>query len=675
MPFHNSSYGQQCCTGRRWTGCQHGVNCGSDLYTGQSRNDAQFACFVASRRGYRHECATNCGCPNCPTGQFQTSPPGTFNNRGCGLVSNCNAGTYMSVPHTTNVNRQCSECPPGTFTHTPNQDTCRPHTTCTKAEYISSAVFTYRDRICSVCLDTTYQNDTHHQETECKKQITCGLGESFVDDNSKTEEGSCEACKDGTFQSMETHRNQCIVHNVCNIEKGQSTAVEPTPTSDRICATSQECTKYQYESQALTPTTQRQCGYRTTCSNGEYVTADPTPTSDRTCADCDGEVEYSNKTNSASCTALDTCAKGEFVAVPGSRRKPLVCKECPGGQWQSLTGKRPETCFQQPRCAKGEKLLRADATKQGYCALCDAGQYVEDDNHRDANCRQQPYCNENEYLANASIASEGVCTTCPAGSEQHKQNTRASECTQIVYAFNNTGTDTNSDTLLARDYNSTMQTQDRQQSGSWVADIVGGIIGGLFAVVATVSVVLHFRKQALATARQHNGGGAGMEHAELQQSTAMHNNRLMESEINDDADYISALRTDAVDTLASAQDGGTHDDASGSANERSRHPPLAPPTPTPPALYDEVDEISNATSPTGFPAAQPCLDVDGYVFDSSVNRTLQDAEYAIAASSTSEDANYFALTSSAVTYKRRSELPSSMIYDANDAGVRNNSNA
>ena len=132
-------------------------------------------------------------------------------------------------------------------------------------------------------------------------------------------------------------------------------------------------------------------------------------------------------------------------------------------------------------------------------------------------------------------------------------------------------------------------------------------------------VVLHFRKQALAKA-----------------------------EINYDADYIPAFITDTVDALASAQGGGMHD-ARGSVNERSRHPPLAPPTP--PAIYDEVDEVSNATSSTGSPAAQPRLDVDGYVFDSSANRPLQDAEYAIAASSTSGDANYSALTSSGVTYK------------------------
>ena len=53
-----------------------------------------------------------------------------------------------------------------------------------------------------------------------------------------------------------------------------------------------------------------------------------------------------------------------------------------------------------------------------------------------------------------------------------------------MYALNTTGTDT--DTVLV--YNSTMQTQDNQQSGSGVAGIiVGGIIGGLFAVVATDS--------------------------------------------------------------------------------------------------------------------------------------------------------------------------------------------
>ena len=302
--------------------------CGTPVYNTCTQNqyETRAPSLIKEQRSY------SCGPSDAPRTCTKTITPGC-NDRLCSTVSNCNAGTRVTKPHTSTTNRQCGTCAVGTFTDKPNQGTCSPHTTCNKAEYISSAVFENADRICSVCPDSTYQNGTNHQETECKKQITCGVGERFVDGGSKTEEGSCEACEDGTFQNMETHRDQCRVHNVCDIAKGQSTAVDPTPTSDRICATSEGCTEYQYESQALTPSTQRLCGYRTTCSNGEYVIADPTPTSDRSCADCDGEVEYSNRTNSARCTVLATCAKGEFVAVPGSRTKPLVCKE-----WQGDSG-------------------------------------------------------------------------------------------------------------------------------------------------------------------------------------------------------------------------------------------------------------------------------------------------------------------------------------------------
>eukprot|EP00729_Bicosta_minor_P010510 gene10510-4333_t len=322
----------------RWTGCRdHNDGCNSnEIATGNSHHwngPGGGFCFLGWEDHY--EC---CVRPTCPNGQFESK--GTaYTNRKCSLLSNCNPGTHVTVQHTANSNRQCGGCSSGTFTDSPNLNSCKAHQSCGK-----------------------------------------GL----------------------------------------------------------ICGTNADCTEYQYEAEPPTPTTGRQCGQITLCTLGEYVTADPTPTSDRACNDCDGEVEFSGKMNSESCTPLDTCGKGEYVGAPGSRTKQLTCTACPGGQSQSLSGRRPESCFQQPRCAKGERLANADATRQGFCDMCGAGQYIEEDDHRSANCVQQPFCNENEYLAGAGLSSRGTCTECPPGTEVLDRNHRASECTLIVYDLNST---------------------------------------------------------------------------------------------------------------------------------------------------------------------------------------------------------------------------------------------
>lgn len=295
-----------------------------------------------------------------------------------------------------------------------------------------------------MCPDGTYQDAATHQNAACTEQPKCGPGQQYVDLGKKTT-AKCEACTAGKYQNKGNHRDACIAHAECVGDADQYTAVQATPTTNRICGTSAECTEYQYEAQPHTSTTERQCGQRTSCTLGEYVTADPTPTTDRTCNDCDGKVEYSGKMNSDSCVPLDTCGKGEYVGVLGSRVKQLECRACPGGQSQSLSGRRPESCFQQPRCAKGERLANADATTQGFCDMCGVGQYIEEDDHRSANCVQQPFCNENEYLTGAGISSKGTCTECPPGTEMAERNHRALECTLIIQDFNNTDVKAGSD--------------------------------------------------------------------------------------------------------------------------------------------------------------------------------------------------------------------------------------
>lgn len=452
--FAMPSYGQQCCTGRRWTGCkrlsrcdENGENCvdvppcnlGNEIATGNSHHwDGPGGGFCFWLWENRYECANNCVCTTCPNGQFESSPPSTYTNRGCSLLSNCNPGTHVTVQHTANSNRQCGGCSSGTFTDSPNLNSCKAHRSCGKGLYISSARFATADRTCNACPDGTYQDAEPHQSTACTEQPKCGPGQKYVD-LGKTTAAQCAACTAGTYQTMDNHRDPCIAHAECDEAAGQYTAVEPTPTTNRICGTNADCTEYQYEAEPPTPTTGRQCGQITLCTLGEYVTADPTPTSDRACNDCDGKVEFSGKMNSESCTPLDTCGKGEYVGAPGSRTKQLMCFACPGGQSQSLSGRRPESCFQQPRCAKGERLANADATRQGFCDMCGAGQYIEEDDHRSANCVQQPFCNENEYLAGAGLSSRGTCTECPPGTEVLDKNHRASECTLIVYDLDSTG--------------------------------------------------------------------------------------------------------------------------------------------------------------------------------------------------------------------------------------------
>jgi len=78
--------------------------------------------------------------------------------------------------------------------------------------------------------------------------------------------------------------NECAALVACTPSL-QFEQIPPTPSSQRLCKTAEDCSTSEYEDVALTPTTDRSCASISSCDEtSQWESEEPTPTSDRTCS-------------------------------------------------------------------------------------------------------------------------------------------------------------------------------------------------------------------------------------------------------------------------------------------------------------------------------------------------------------------------------------------------------
>ena len=100
----------------------------------------------------------------------------------------CPAGWKVVNKDSKDTRASCERCTTNTFTITHSQDTCEAQTECGKGQKIS-AFSTSVKGTCESCgsyssdpkVPNRFMDVPKHREIKCKTQVTCGVGQKYVE--------------------------------------------------------------------------------------------------------------------------------------------------------------------------------------------------------------------------------------------------------------------------------------------------------------------------------------------------------------------------------------------------------------------------------------------------------------------------------------------------------------
>ena len=289
------------------------------------------------------------GCQSCQPGFHQSQ----YGKDHC---EECFAGYYSA----TNGESECQSCPSG-YESNSNYTACEANTFCSTGEKISGIE-------CVPCDDNTYQNETDHQQSECKQ---CS-----------------PVCEEGTYETVGCSTELNRICTTCPSGYYQNTTDQ---TSCKLCK--DECGHTELEETTCSTTTNRVCS---SCAGGQYL-------SDGGCLEC--SAGYFSEDAAISC---EECSAGYYSATNGESD----CTSCPNGY---ESNSNYIACELNTVCNEGQKISGID------CVSCDDNTYQNETDHQQSECKQcSPVCEEGTYeTVGCSTELNRICNTCPSGYYQN----------------------------------------------------------------------------------------------------------------------------------------------------------------------------------------------------------------------------------------------------------------
>ena len=277
----------------------------------------------------------------------------------CWPVKECVAGEQEKTAPTQSTNRVCEVCPSGTFKSSAGVGPCTVASQCQAGEYVSNPHTTSTDTECStvtVCGAGEYETraPTGSSDRECGAVTVCSAGAEYeAIAPTATSNRVCSALTEcdasGQWESRAptaTSDRECSACLQCDDATQYETAA-CTASGNRECAALTECTGAQFESTAPTATTDRQCHNLTMCLSSQFITAPATMSSDRKCLDktiCNltsSFVSYEGDAYSdRACSPLTLCNPLlQFVLVNETRltdRQCGVARVCSASEYETV---------------------------------------------------------------------------------------------------------------------------------------------------------------------------------------------------------------------------------------------------------------------------------------------------------------------------------------------------
>lgn len=344
-------------------------------------------------------------CTTCLAGKYQTATD--HQHEACEDQPQCKRGE--SFENTVAKRRQCTPCPANTYQDSADaaalQAVCIAQPVCAQGQKITGTDSRIDRRTCAACKPGEYQDEESHRETECKEQPACNVGEEFGIDTSKRRQ--CIPCGPNEYQDQDS-ADEDLLQAVCTTQptcrRGEFIDAD-SKTTRRKCAACKAGTYQDKEDHR-----EAACMKQPVCGPGQKFAN--TITSKRQCSSC-GANEYQDANNNnaleAVCIAQPTCAPGQFISRDSATSR-RTCTVCPKDTYQNEDFHREVRCKPQPKCGKGETFTTSFTTER-TCGSCKANQYQSssDSFTLEAVCTAQPYCAAGQYISGDSKIAKRTC--------------------------------------------------------------------------------------------------------------------------------------------------------------------------------------------------------------------------------------------------------------------------
>lgn len=364
-------------------------------------------------------------CTTCLAGKYQTATD--HQHEACEDQPQCKRGE--SFKNTVAKRRQCTPCPANTYQDSADaaalQAVCIAQPVCAQGQKITGTDSRIDRRTCAACKPGEYQDEERHRETECKEQPACNVGEEFGIDTSKRRQ--CIPCGPNEYQDQNS-ADEDLLQAVCTAQptcrRGEFID-EDSKTARRKCAACKAGTYQDKEDHR-----EAACMKQPVCGPGQKFAN--TITSKRQCSSC-GANEYQDANNNnaleAVCIAQPTCAPGQFISRDSATSR-RTCTVCPKDTYQNENFHREVRCKPQPKCGKGETFTTSFTTER-TCGSCKANQYQSssDSFTLEAVCTAQPYCAAGQYISGDSKIAKRTCSSCLDNTYQSQTEHREEACT------------------------------------------------------------------------------------------------------------------------------------------------------------------------------------------------------------------------------------------------------
>ena len=429
------------------------VKCPPGTYQDEAGSPACNECGI----GNYEEKQGQTQCSGIPEGYYGTG--GTISTRTG--ISKCPAGFYcLGGSH------DKRPCPPDQFQPLEGQHVCHDVTVCGDGEFVSVEPSSVRDRECSDCPTGTYQDDDDHDNKECIPWSTCPAGTHILQEGNRRRDRTCESCDPPhTYQDK---ANQATCKAVKDCPVGTEEAVSPTPSTDRVCKQCKVGVNFADDSglQTCKPVTvclpgerevtaptassdrvcescppntftegenEKTCVEHKTCGPGEKEIEEPSDGSQRECVPCEeGTYQSAKSHTSDSCIAVTDCEPGEYLVAAATRTSDAVCKSCKVGQTYSTTT-NAKSCIPVDTCGVGEReKIAPTASSNRTCEPCDDGFFQDSPLHSFGTCKEWTDCSPGQYIAEpGSAESDRLCDDC-SGVVTYQPKANQMECLNVT---------------------------------------------------------------------------------------------------------------------------------------------------------------------------------------------------------------------------------------------------
>jgi len=403
------------------TECTACITCPPGTYQRQNCSDTTPRACQECAAGTYSNISDAFQCSTCPAGMWSTN--GAVDCTPCRAES-CDVGHFISVNCTSTTNKRCEECPAGTYSDSvdslsctpcasewwsrPGEYECHNCTDCYPGHQISTDCTSSNDRQCMECPAGTYE--ANENSASCS---SCSSGTTWSPPGA-TNCTDCVQCQPGHYQNVSCTADVAGVCAECPAGTYTSTTSQADLSSCQPCSSTswsvagaiactscETCPAGTYNSVECTVTTARQC---TNCPAGTYTSS----TDQSSCTDCgDGTYSFEGATSCETCT---TCLAGHYITAnctSGSNSTngtDTQCGECDAGYYAGGTNEVSCTA-----CNESVTWSLAGASECDACTECQPGHYVS----RNCTTPMDAECSECLSGTYAAGVDELECLTCP----------------------------------------------------------------------------------------------------------------------------------------------------------------------------------------------------------------------------------------------------------------------